>query len=108
MQLFTIGLVELERDGTPKLSAGQVIETYDQDDISGLARVFTGWDFDYAGDAASVALTTPDYVRRPMTQVASRYESGAKTFLGTTIPAGTPALQSLTSALDGKRLAVAP
>jgi uncharacterized protein (DUF1800 family) len=100
MQLFTIGLVELERDGTPKRSAGQVIETYDQDDITGLARVFTGWDFDYAGDAASVARATPDYVRRPMTQVASRYESGAKTFLGTTIPAGTPALQSLTSALD--------
>jgi uncharacterized protein (DUF1800 family) len=100
MQLFTIGLVELNRDGTPKLSAGQVVETYDQEDITGLARVFTGWDFDYAGAAGAVAMTTPDYVRRPMTQVASRYESGAKSFLGTTIPAGTPALQCLTMALD--------
>ena len=35
-----------------------------------------------------------------MIQVASRYETGAKTFLGTTIPAGTDAVTSLTMALD--------
>lgn len=100
MQLFTIGLVELDRDGTPKLTAGQTVETYRQDDITGLARVFTGWDFDYAGLDAAVARDSPAYVRRPMTQINSRYESGSKVFLGTTIPAGTSALQSLTLALD--------
>ncbi|MEY8879279.1 MAG: DUF1800 family protein, partial [Leptothrix sp. (in: b-proteobacteria)] len=36
----------------------------------------------------------------PMKQVASRYDSGAKAFLGTTIPAGTDATQALTLALD--------
>lgn len=41
LQLFSIGLVELNLDGTPRLNAqGQQIETYTNDDIIGLARVF--------------------------------------------------------------------
>ena len=44
MQLFTIGLVELNIDGTVKRDAnGQPIPTYTQDTIRGFARVFTGW-----------------------------------------------------------------
>jgi uncharacterized protein (DUF1800 family) len=96
MQLFTIGLVQLNQDGTPKLVAGRVQETYGLDDITGLARVFTGWDYDFAGADA----TTPDYQRRPMIQVPVRHETGAKTFLGTTIPAGGDGLADLTAALD--------
>lgn len=100
MQLFTIGLVRLNLDGTPQLSGGNTTDTYGQDDITGLARVFTGWDFDFAGLTGTAATATPDFMRRPMVQVASRYEPGAKTFLGTTIAAGTSATQSLTKALD--------
>ena len=43
MQLFSIGLVQLNGDGTPKLAGGEQQETYGLDDIAGLARVFTGW-----------------------------------------------------------------
>jgi uncharacterized protein (DUF1800 family) len=44
MQLFSIGLVELNLDGTIKRdAAGQPIPTYNQDTIRGFARVFTGW-----------------------------------------------------------------
>ena len=100
MQLFTIGLVRLNLDGTPQQSGGNTTDTYGQDDITGLARVFTGWDFDFAGLTGTAATATPDFMRRPMVQVASRYEPGAKTFLGTTIAAGTSATQSLTKALD--------
>jgi len=101
MQLFTIGLVELNQDGTPKLdSVGKTTVAYTQSDITGLARVFTGWDFDLAGQTFANANATPDLVRRPMVQVASRYESGAKSFLRTTIDAGTSAVQSLGQALD--------
>jgi uncharacterized protein (DUF1800 family) len=96
MQLFTIGLVMLNADGTPQLTGGGTQETYTQDDISGLARVFTGWDWDLAGGDTS----TPAFKRRPMAQVATRHELGAKTFLGTTIPAGTDGVQSLALALD--------
>ena len=100
MQLFTIGLVELNLDGTPKLVNGKPADTYTLDDITGLARVFTGWDFDLAGLAGAAGTATPDFIRRPMTQVASRYETGAKTFLGSTIAAGTDAQTSLKTALD--------
>lgn len=96
MQLFTIGLVQLNDDGTPKLVGGQPVETYGQNDITGLARVWTGWDWNLAGGDT----TTPDYQSRPMVQVAARHESGAKTFLGTTIPAGTTGEASLQAALD--------
>ena len=100
MQLFTIGLVQLNLDGTAQLTAGKTADTYGQDDITGLARVFTGWDFDLAGLTGAAATATPDFMRRPMVQVASRYETGAKTFLGTTIAAGTAAGTGLTQALD--------
>ena len=43
MQLFTIGLWELNPDGSRKLDiSGQPIPTYDNGDITELARVFTG------------------------------------------------------------------
>ena len=100
MQLFTIGLVMLEADGTPQLDAGAQVPTYQLADITGLARVFTGWDFDLQGQNVGTGTATPDFVRRPMIQVASRYETGAKTFLGTTIAAGTDATTCLAQALD--------
>jgi uncharacterized protein (DUF1800 family) len=44
MQLFSIGLVELHPDGSVKRDAeGNPIPTYTQDDIVGLAHIFTGW-----------------------------------------------------------------
>jgi uncharacterized protein (DUF1800 family) len=96
MQLFTIGLIQLNLDGTPKLTTGLPTETYTLDDITGLARVFTGWNYDLTGTTAEV----PDFKRRPMTQTASRHESGTKAFLGTTIAAGTDGATSMTQALD--------
>jgi uncharacterized protein (DUF1800 family) len=94
MQLFTIGLLKLNADGTVQTNAGAPIETYGQDDITGLARVFTGWTLDSADNS------TPDRMRRQMANNASLHETGAKTFLGTTIPAGTAGPQSLGLALD--------
>ena len=96
MQLFTIGLVQLNLDGTPKLTSGLPTETYTLEDITGLARVFTGWNYDLTGTTTA----TPDFKARPMIQNAARHESGAKTFLGTTIAAGTDGPTSLTQALD--------
>ena len=100
MQLFTIGLVMLDADGTPQLTGGVSTPTYALADITGLARVFTGWDFDLQGQNVGTGTATPDFIRRPMIQVPARYETGAKTFLGTTIPAGTGADTGLATALD--------
>jgi len=44
MQLFTIGLVQLQPDGTLALGAdGLPVATYDQTTITEMAKVFTGW-----------------------------------------------------------------
>jgi uncharacterized protein (DUF1800 family) len=48
MQLFSIGLVELNPDGTPKLDAGgDPVETYSNVDVGGLAKIFTGWSWGF-------------------------------------------------------------
>ncbi|MEI8159265.1 MAG: DUF1800 domain-containing protein, partial [Burkholderiales bacterium] len=97
MQLFTVGLQLLNPDGSIKLTNGVATETYTQADVSGMARVWTGWDFDTTGFIGGYG---PDSMARPMVQIASRYETGSKTFLGATIPAGTSAVDSLKIALD--------
>jgi len=94
MQLFTIGLTELNADGSQKLNAGAPIETYSPDDVSGMARVWTGWNLDSSDN------TTPDRYRRPMINTASQHETGAKTFLGKTISANTNGVDSKNQALD--------
>jgi len=51
LQLFSIGLVKLNEDGTPKLDdSGAPIPTYDQSIIEGFAHLFTGWHFANADD----------------------------------------------------------
>lgn len=46
MQLFSIGVWELNDDGTRMLDAsGAPIPTYDQDTIEGFAHLFTGWTY---------------------------------------------------------------
>jgi uncharacterized protein (DUF1800 family) len=45
MQLFSIGLVRLNTDGTPVTQGGSPLPTYDQQTIRGFAHVFTGWNW---------------------------------------------------------------
>ena len=101
MQLFTIGLYELNSDGTYKLDAsGKPIETYDNADIQGLARVFTGWNnasgSDPTGDLAPAAYRHG----LPMSLNANLHSTEEKKFLNVTIPAGTLGVASLKIALD--------
>jgi uncharacterized protein (DUF1800 family) len=92
LQLFSIGLVELAADGS--LRNGVATDTYTQETISGLSRVFTGWDFD------GFSRDDPAWAQKPMVLNAARHSAGAKSFLGITIPAGTEGRASLTQALD--------
>ncbi|WP_034767277.1 DUF1800 family protein [Hyphomonas sp. CY54-11-8] len=101
MQLFTIGLNELNHDGTLKLGAdGQPIPTFDNDDVSGLAKVFTGLAPD-TGDFDQYNTGIPQaYEARPLVVYPAYHSSSEKTFLGTTIPAGTSGEESIKIALD--------
>jgi len=96
MQLFTIGLEELEMDGTPKLENGVPIETYTNDDIEGLARVFTG--LTYKGSGFWKKDEDSGYSK--LVAYADRHSELEKTFLGTTINAGTGPEESINKALD--------
>ncbi len=96
LQLFSIGLLKLNLDGSVVSNNGVPVETYTNDDITGLARIFTGWDLDLSGSNTS----TPDYHRRPLKQVPSKHETGASQFLGQTIPAGISAEQALSMSID--------
>ncbi len=106
MQLFTIGLYELAPDGSLRLDAqGRPMETYRADDVTQLARVFTGYDLDRSGPmfqslVGNQQLPTHPYTRRPMRFDASRHSTLEARFLGTTVPAGTPGPQALKIALD--------
>jgi len=60
MQLFSIGLVELELNGEPRLVNGEEVETYNQDTVRNFARVFTGW------HTGTNALFRPGWERTPM------------------------------------------
>ena len=102
LQLFTIGTLLLNDDGTPALDGdGQPIEIYDNRDITGLARVFTGLGlpFDEEGDDEDEDLYE-QFMSQPMVIVEEDHSTLEKTFLGQTIPANTPAAQSIDQALD--------
>jgi uncharacterized protein (DUF1800 family) len=101
MQLFTIGLVELNPDGTPRLDgAGQPLPTYSQAIIEGFAHVYTGWT--YAGAPSfGQARPTPANQVVPMQLYPSFHDTGPKLVLGgVTIPAGQSGAQDLDAALD--------
>lgn len=95
MQLFSIGLYQLNADGSLKRDGnGKPIETYTQTNITDLARVFTGWDFDsYSG-------SDPAFMKKPMVNIASRFSTGAKKVLDVDIPASADGPAALKIALD--------
>jgi uncharacterized protein (DUF1800 family) len=98
MQLFTIGLVELNPDGTEKVDTqGQPIPTYTQEVIEGFAHVYTGWTF-----GGSPAFQLPSFnFQRPMQAFPAFHATGQKLVLrGTVIPAGQSPEKDLDDALD--------
>ncbi len=100
MQLFSIGLLELQPNGDLRLDGGgNPIETYDNSDITELAKVFTGLSW----AERSRFLGRPDDIRSeylPLVMFDEEHSTEAKSFLTTTIPANTPGDQSISLALD--------
>ncbi len=117
MQLFSIGLQELNNDGTPKLdSSGNAIETYGNADVMALAKVFTGWSWAFADSELTESKfrwSSPDYSAAadqridllPMKAYPGQHSTAAKPlFAGKpwaiTIAAGGTAQADLKQALD--------
>ena len=118
MQLFSIGLVELNMDGSVRTDAGgQAIPTYNQNVIEGFSRVFTGWKWDCPSTlpACTFANTRPQVAPvlgynqvKPMRLFTEQHETGSKLVLSypgaaltnATIPAGQTGTKDLQDALD--------
>nr|WP_315495620.1 DUF1800 domain-containing protein [uncultured Rhodoferax sp.] len=108
MQLFTIGLVQLNPDGTEGIGAnGQRLETYTQSDVTQLARVFTGYDFDQRQNVTVVLdpdgkrkVGNTNFTKQHMMFTANRHSEQEVRFLGTTIAAKTSGSDALKKALD--------
>jgi uncharacterized protein (DUF1800 family) len=115
LQLFAVGLFELNVDGTLKLEGGNPIPTYSQDTVNSFTKVFTGWTFCNTGCPASA----PGIVnyKDPMilTSQGSNHDLTAKTLFNyqgapsptiaactgcTGVPRDTYAKTSMDQALD--------
>ncbi|WP_260704739.1 DUF1800 domain-containing protein [Edaphobacter flagellatus] len=102
MQLFTMGLVLLNPDGTAQLdSSGNTIPTYTQAQVQAFARAYTGWTYANADGSAPSKFPngTANYTM-PMAAVDANHDTTAKILLnGTTLPAGQTSAQDLDGAL---------
>lgn len=91
MQLFTIGLYQLNNDGSRQLdSLGKPIPTYDNEDIQEFAKIFTGLSW---GDSYAFGLDPLSEVSftQPMKMYNGWHEPGPKTLLnGIVVPNRTP------------------
>lgn len=118
MQLFSIGLFELNIDGTRKVdSNGQPIPTYNNADISEFAKIFTGLVYQRSPfhteelieegisldteDEFIAREPTWDNITKPMEMWESLHEPGEKRLLnGTIVPAGQTGMQDINAAVD--------
>jgi uncharacterized protein (DUF1800 family) len=107
MQLFAIGLNQLNQDGTPKLDGqGKPIPTYDQDVVLGFAKAFSGWSVGTNPKTDQGFYNIP-YPRlhpfwiTPMQAFPTKHSTGTKLLLnGVTLPPGQTPEQDLKDALD--------
>jgi uncharacterized protein (DUF1800 family) len=101
LQLFSIGLVALNPDGTQQLDANGVpIPTFDGTVIEGFASVFTGWTYPPLTGANS-QWVNPINFDGTMVAFADHHQPGTKALLnGFTVPAGQTPEQDLANALD--------
>ncbi len=101
MQLFTLGTVLLNQDGTPKIdSSGNNIPTYTQADVSALARALSGWQFNNKDKNPSNSANNIAYEYPMVASYAKGHDTSAKTILGSSIDAGGTAPQDLAKVVD--------
>ncbi|MBL9189056.1 MAG: DUF1800 family protein [Opitutaceae bacterium] len=104
MQLFTIGLVRLQPDGTLQLGAdGLPIPTYDQTTITELAKVFTGWSYFNTNTSNNNFRSGGSNYYNPMSLFPGFHDDTVKNIAPvspTPIPAGQGGMADLRMALD--------
>lgn len=101
MQLFTLGLVELNPDGTAVINPdGTQIELYSNSDITELAKVFTGLSFSNTTFQTPLRSLPFQAYYTPLSMFNEFHSAESKTFLNVSIPEGTGGEQTIDMALD--------
>jgi uncharacterized protein (DUF1800 family) len=100
MQLFTLGLTELNPDGSMVMANGAPVPTYTQAQVTQLAKAITGWTYPLT-PGATAKNNNPPYYYGEMYPVAAQHDTTAKAiFNHLTIPAGQTAEQDLDSLIN--------
>ena len=107
MQLFSIGLFELNNDGSRRLDAqGNAIATYGQQEIRELAKIFTGLSFDSDEGFPNLANGAEfeydlEAFLLPMKMYDAHHSQEEKRLLnGTIVPAGQSGMADIDAAID--------
>jgi len=101
LQLFSIGLVQLNPDGTPQVDgSGVPLPSYDQDTIEGFAHTFTGWSYP-PKPGKSASFYSEPYFSGPMVSFENHHDKSSKQLLnGTIVVAGGTAQADLDAAMQ--------
>lgn len=102
MQLFTIGLVQLNLDGSTKLDgAGKPVPTYTQADVRQVALALTGWTYPTEPGSTPQSNNWENFSAPQMEARPNNHDTSSKTLLnGTVLPAGQTIQQDLDGVLD--------
>ena len=102
MQLFSIGVWELNDDGSLLLDAqGAPIPTYTQDTVANFAALFTGWTYPLLPGAKQGNHNPKNFLGNSMVGVPANHDFDAKTLLeGTVDAAGKPMASDLAFAMQ--------
>lgn len=99
MQLFTIGLTQLNMNGTPVLDGNSnPIPTYAAPDVTAISNAFTGWTYPPMPGTVTKG-TNPTYYIGQMVPLENNHDMTAKTLLGTKLAAGQTAEEDLADAV---------
>lgn len=95
LQLFSIGTIRLNPDGTPQIDANGPVPTYDQAVVDGFSMALTGWSY-----APQFGSGISNYID-PLRLTPGNHDTSEKLLLrGVTLPAGRSGEEDLDAALD--------
>jgi uncharacterized protein (DUF1800 family) len=100
MQLFTVGIWQLNQDGSFVLSGGQPVPTYDQAIVEANACALTGWTY-MNPPGFTRNWPRPIYWGGPLEAVENFHDRSSKTLLsGLVLPSGQTAAADVRDTLD--------
>ncbi len=101
LQLFSVGLYQLNNDGSFKRDVnGTALDAYSEEDVEALAHIFTGWTYPTLPGQTPGANTNPNNNKGYMEERSSRHDFTEKTVLGKTIASNLTQWQRLDAAID--------